>query len=245
MKILIADDEQLARTRLRGLIAELALGEVVAEAADGEQVLAGVAQYKPDVVLLDIRMPGMDGLETATRLDRLERPPAVVFTTAYDEYALAAFEAHAVDYLLKPVRREHLSKALQASQRLNRAQLAGLQQPETAQTPHHLSISVKGGIKLVAVDEVYYLQAEHKYVTLCYKGGSLLMEESLRSLEEKLAPQFVRIHRNALVAVRYLQALEKDKDEHYHVRLSAVEAALEVSRRHVAEIRRLLKQQAG
>ena len=245
MKILIADDEQLARTRLRGLINELALGEVVAEAADGEQVLAGVAQHQPDVVLLDIRMPGMDGLTTAARLDRLERPPAVVFTTAYDEYALAAFQAHAVGYLLKPVRREHLSKALQASQRLTRAQLAALQRPAEVQTPQQLSVRVKGGIKLMDVDEIYYLQAEHKYITVSYKDGSLLMEDSLKSLEERLAPRFVRIHRNALVAVRYLQALEKGRDDHYRVRLSGVEMALEVSRRHVAEIRRLLQQRAG
>lgn len=173
MKILIADDERLARDRLKGLVNELALGDVVGEAVNGEEVLQLTDQLQPDVVLLDIRMPGMNGIETAIHLDYLEQPPAVIFTTAYDEYALAAFEAHAVDYLLKPVRRERLVKALRSVARLTRAQVEGLQESQSDNTPTHISARVKGGIKRISVDEIICFIAEHKYVTVVSKSGEV------------------------------------------------------------------------
>jgi len=245
MKILIADDEKLARDRLRGLVTELSLGEVVGEAENGEAVLQQTAQLQPDIILLDIRMPGMNGLETARHLDRLDNPPAVIFTTAYDEFALQAFETHAVDYLLKPVRRERLSKAIQSVQRLSKAQLAGLQNNGGQTTMTHISARQQGGLKLIAVADILYFQAADKYVSVYYPTGSVLIEDPLKSLEEKLSELFVRIHRNALVAKHLLSALEKDQQGHYYVRLQGVDERLEVSRRHVADVRQLLKQLAS
>ena len=245
MKILIADDEPLARERLRGLVTELALGEVVGEADSGEAVLQQTERLRPDVILLDIRMPGMNGLETATHLDRLDNPPAVIFTTAYDEYALQAFEAHAVDYLLKPVRRERLSKAIHSVRRLSQAQLAGLRDNTGRATATHISARDHGGIKLVPVENIRYFQAADKYTTVFHSHGSVLIEEPLKSLEERLSNLFIRIHRNALVARALLRSLEKDAEGRCMVRLQGVEQALEVSRRHVADVRQWLKRQAG
>lgn len=241
MKILIADDEKLARERLRGLVSELSLGEVVGEADNGREVLEQTERLQPDVILLDIRMPGMSGLETASHLDQLDNPPAVIFTTAYDEYALQAFEAHAIDYLLKPVRRERLSKAIQTVQRLSQAQLAGLQQQTGSQAATHISARMQGSIKLVAIDDIQYFQAADKYITVYYAEGSVLIEEPLKSLEQRLSQQFIRIHRNALVAKKLIMALEKDAEGRCRVRLQGVPETLEVSRRHLAEIRQLLK----
>lgn len=245
MKILIADDEPLARARLRGLVTELSLGEVVGEADTGEAVLQQTERLRPDIILLDIRMPGMNGLETAGHLDLLDNPPAVIFTTAYDEYALRAFETHAVDYLLKPVRRERLSKAIRSVRRLSQAQLAGLQRRDGQHSASHISARDHGGIKLIPVENIRYFQAADKYITVYHTGGSVLIEEPLISLEERLSGLFIRIHRNALVAKALLIALEKDAEGRCMVRLQGVGEALEVSRRHVACVRQLLKQQAG
>ncbi|MDH5446756.1 MAG: LytTR family DNA-binding domain-containing protein [Gammaproteobacteria bacterium] len=245
MKILIADDEKLARDRLRSLVTDLELGNVIGEADNGQSVLEQTEQLRPDVILLDIRMPGMNGLETAMHLDQFESPPAVIFTTAYDEYALQAFEAHAIDYLLKPVRRERLTSAIQSVKRLSRLQLTGLQQQTGHETASHISARTHGGIKLVAIATIKYFQAADKYITVYYDEGSVLIEESLKSLEERLGELFIRVHRNALVAKRLIIALEKDDQGQCQVRLQGVDESIEVSRRHSAEVRQLLKQQAG
>lgn len=245
MKILIADDEKLARERLRGLVSDLSLGEVVGEADNGEAVLQQTEQCHPDVILLDIRMPGMNGLEAAGHLDKLDNPPAVIFTTAYDEYALQAFAAHAVDYLLKPVRRERLSQAIKSVRRLSQAQLAGLQDNAGQATHTHISARDHGGLKLVPVETILYFQAADKYITVYHAEGSVLIEEPLKSLEQRLSEIFIRIHRNALIAKRLLIALEKGAAGQYHIRLQGVDDKLEVSRRHVAAVRALLKRQAA
>ena len=152
MRILVVDDEPLARARLKQLVEELAVGEVVGEAADGTQALHLVQTVEPDLLLLDIRMPGMDGIEVARHLARLDAPPAVVFTTAYDSHALAAIEASAVDYLLKPIRRERLSRALDRARSLTRAQLAGLHeaQPPERQARTHIAATLQGNLPTVA-----------------------------------------------------------------------------------------------
>ncbi|MDH5179202.1 MAG: LytTR family DNA-binding domain-containing protein [Gammaproteobacteria bacterium] len=240
MKILIADDEPLARERLAALVTEMQLGEVVGEAANGEEVLQKTTLLEPDIILLDIRMPGMNGLETAIHLDRLEQPPAVIFTTAYDEYALQAFEAHAVDYLLKPVRRERLAGAIQSVSRLTRAQVEGLQSASGVNSPTHISARVKGGLKLIPVDEIVYFLAEHKYVSIFTKDAEVLIDDPLKKLEEQFADQFVRIHRNALVALHEITSLYKDGGGQFQVRLRSMDKTLEVSRRHVAAVRKRL-----
>ncbi|MCG6887461.1 MAG: LytTR family DNA-binding domain-containing protein [Proteobacteria bacterium] len=242
MKILIVDDEQPARTRLRGMLQQMENCEVVAEAANGRHALEASQQYQPDVVLLDIRMPGMDGLEAAEHLGKLEVPPAVIFTTAYDDYALSAFKTHAVDYLLKPVRREHLQLALNAARRLNRPQLQAIVETETQTTsPTHISARVKGDLVLIEVGDIFYLQAEHKYVTVGYRGGEVLIEDSLVTLEKKFARLFMRVHRNALVAKQYITALEKNASGHCQVRLNGCDKVIEVSRRHLPEVRKFMK----
>lgn len=242
MKILIADDEALARRRLRGLCEALPDCEVMAEAADGLEVLRRCERQTPDLVLLDIRMPGMDGLEVAHHLSRLSRPPAVVFTTAYDEHALAAFEAQAVDYLLKPVRGERLQQALDKARRLNPAQLDGLAgtAPQKARR-NYISVQIGGQLELIPVNDILFFQAGDKYVTVHYRGGEQVIEESLKSLQQELGERFIRVHRNALVAKDAIEALERRPVGRHVVRLRGDETRLEVSRRQLPDVKDWLK----
>lgn len=241
MRILIVDDEAPARSRLRALVEESAAGEVVGEAGHGREALELTRRHQPHVILLDIRMPGMDGIEAARHLARLEAPPAVIFTTAYDEHALQAFQTGAVAYLLKPIRQAKLAEALQAARRLNRVQLEALQAAagETART--HISARVGGDIVLVEVAEVRYFLAEHKYVTVGYPGGTVLIEDSLKTLEQEFAGSFLRVHRNALAASAHVQALERTRSGRHRLRLRGVDQTLEISRRHLPALRRCLQ----
>ncbi|HEX5514535.1 MAG TPA: response regulator, partial [Gammaproteobacteria bacterium] len=182
MKILIVDDEAPARQRLAGLVQAVGGHELVGEAATGADAVAACERLKPDVVLLDIRMPGGDGLEAAARINRIAEPPAIIFVTAFGDHALAAFDAEAVDYLLKPVRRERLSEALQKARRLNRAQLKALQQTVSDGRRQHLLCRRRGDLELIPIDDVRFLQADQKYVTVNHLGGEDLIEDSLRQL---------------------------------------------------------------
>jgi two-component system response regulator AlgR len=236
VKLLIADDEAPARERLRRLVGEIgAPWEIAAEAADGAQALRECGRSPIDVALLDVRMPGMDGLACATALGGLAAPPAVIFVTAYEEHALAAFDANAVDYLLKPIRRERLERALHRAQRLTHAQLTAL----GAQATDHeyLVATYRGGLQRIPVDRVLYLRAEQKYVVARHAGGEALLEESLRSLEERFGDRFIRIHRNALVARDAVVGLAREGDGNTYVCLRGTEERLEVSRRHLPELR--------
>ena len=240
MKILIVDDEPPARSRLINLVNDLQIGEVVAEAGNGQQVLSLCQQYPVDVVLLDIRMPGMDGIETANHIKKLENTPAVIFTTAYDEYALQAFDAHAIDYLLKPIRKERLQEALSKAKRLTQTQYSALEQANE-KTPQHISARVQGGLKLIDINDVIYFYAEHKYVTVFHKDGQVLIEESLKSLEQKYPERFIRIHRNALVAKDHLQTLVRSNTGHFSLVLKDSDQKLDVSRRHLPLVRKVMK----
>ncbi|HJS21526.1 MAG TPA: LytTR family DNA-binding domain-containing protein [Steroidobacteraceae bacterium] len=239
MRILIVDDEPPARDRLKRLIEELDGCECAGEAANGTEAISLVSRLAPDVVLLDIRMPGMDGVEAAQHLSRLEEPPAVIFVTAYDEYALRAFDAQAVGYLLKPVRKEKLADTLQRAARLTRPQLMALaRHAAPAQRRTHLSVRLRGELRLIPLEEVLYFLADQKYVTVRHIGGQELIEESLRSLEEEFAPDFVRIHRNSLVAARHIASIERSGDGQYAVRLRGHDGELPVSRRLATEVLR-------
>ncbi|WP_183982306.1 LytR/AlgR family response regulator transcription factor [Pseudoxanthomonas broegbernensis] len=237
LKLVIADDEPLARERLRMLLADEPGVEVVAEAGDGQQVLDACVLHDPHVVLLDIAMPGIDGLEAARLLARADPPTAVVFCTAYDAHALSAFEAAALDYLVKPVRPERLSAALERV----RTFLAGRPPTDAPQRRTRLCARLRGSLRVIPLDEVRYLQAEEKYVVVHHARGQDLIEESLKSLEDEFGDLFVRIHRNCLVARQELVELRRSMDGQVHAVLRHGGPSLEVSRRCVPQLRQTLR----
>ena len=245
MNVLIVDDEQPARDRLRQLIEDAGQHAVVGEAANGSEAIALAGRLAPDVVLLDIRMPGIDGIETAHHLNAMDDPPAVVFTTAYDEYAIDAFDARAIGYVLKPVRRERLEGALDHAARLSGRLLSELAaEPALGSRRKHVCALVHGELQLIPIADVRLFRADQKYVCVHHAGGLTLIDDSLRSLETEFAGEFVRIHRSVLVRVAAIARLERGEgrtrvilrdgspgdDEH-----------LTISRRHVADVRRRLK----
>lgn len=242
MKLLIVDDEAPARDRLRRLLGEIDACEVVGEAGTGQEALSFCSELQPDVVLLDVRMPGISGIEVARHIDSLEDPPAVIFTTAYDQYAVEAFETEAVGYLLKPVRKEKLAHALRHAARVSPSRLVKVAQ--TAQIEHRREqICARLGeqLRLIPLNEIYYFLADQKYVTVRHKGGENLIDDSLKSLAEEFETEFVRIHRNALVAEKQISAVERTEDGKYAVRMRECGAVLEVSRRHASELLRRIR----
>lgn len=243
MNILIVDDEALARSRLRTLLADCAdaTQHNVAEAASAAEALAWLAPTSGracDLVLLDIHMPGQDGLGLAHQLRTLAYPPAIVFVTAHTDHAVSAFELDALDYLTKPVRRERLQQALAKAQRA-----VGTPPPAAAAQDlgEALLIQDRGRTERVPLSEVLYFKAEQKYVTVRTAARSYILDGSLSDLEARHAPHFLRIHRNALVARRAMRALEKHHDpmegEGWAVRLQGLGELLMVSRRQVAAVR--------
>lgn len=240
MRLLIVDDEKLARDRMARMLDEASDVEVVGQAANGIQALALCNELHPDLVLLDIRMPGMDGLEAASHMMAFDEPPAIVFCTAYEEHAIEAFKVHAVGYLLKPVRRDDLKNILVNVGRTNKAQLTALAGVD-GQSRSHLSARTRRGIELVAIDEIRFLQADQKYVTVRHGEGELLIDETLRELEQEFALHFIRVHRNALVAAKYISGLDRDEEGRYEVRMQDVDKKIPVSRRHIAGVRKVIK----
>jgi len=245
MRILIVDDEAPTRTRLRRLIEELDGDyEVVGEAADGESAVAACIDDDADLVMLDVQMPGASGLEIAARLAELEPPPAVILVSADPEYALDAFEHKVADYLVKPIGRERLSTALQRLTITTRPQREATSERSAASDPNrrrHLSAHYRGGVQTAPIDDVIYLMAEQKYVTVRHTSGTMLVDESLKALEQEFPDRFTRIHRNALVATGRLIGLEKGNDGSTLAVLSGCDQRLAVSRRHLPEVRRFLR----
>jgi len=240
LNILITDDEALARSRLRDLLADMDNVHIVAEAKNGKEALNFAAELQPDIVLLDIRMPEMDGIEVAQHLQKLPRPPAVIFTTAYDNYAIQAFDMNAVDYLLKPIRFERLQTALQKARALLPRQLAALTPISPQRT--HLSITERSRILLVPIADIIYLRAELKYITVRTAEREYLIEESLTHLEQEFGNIFIRLHRNCLVASAFITGYEKrNYDEHgekqWVALLKNVPETITVSRRQQHLIR--------
>ena len=236
LRIFIVDDEPPARNRLRDLLndcgEQLAL-DVVGEAGNGQEALDKLMEVTADVVLLDIRMPQMDGIELAQHLNKLPKPPVIIFTTAYDAYAIKAFELHAIDYLLKPIRLGRLFEAL------NRAREAVPVQTEVLrdllpEPRKNLSIRERGKIHLIPIEQVLYLRAEMKYTTVRTAEHEYLIEESLNALEQEFATRFVRIHRNSLIAKDAIAGFEKGGDEGesgWMVKLKGLDELLAISRR--------------
>ncbi|CAM3476533.1 LytR/AlgR family response regulator transcription factor [Parendozoicomonas haliclonae] len=244
MKVLICDDEPLARERTRVMLERIdGVTPLDAEAGDGARALELIEQFSPDAVLLDIRMPGMDGLECANRIAQMDTPPAVIFCTAYNDHALEAFKAQAIDYLLKPIRQNNLEDALLRTQKLTQSQLTALHAKQAEDdSSSHISARTHKGIELIPVDDITMFQADQKYVTVCYNKGEVLIDEPLKSLQERLGESFVRIHRNALVSHRAIQAMQKNDQGSYELRLKNLDEPVTVSRRHVSAVKRLLSQ---
>lgn len=207
LRIIIADDEAPARNRLRDLLGDIANTSVVAEAQNGKEAIELAAEHQPDLVLLDIRMPLMDGIEAAQHLQTLAQIPKLIFTTAYDAYAIRAFDLNAIDYLLKPIRQERLETALNKVRALQPAQLASLKPLQP--TRSHLSIHERGKVLLVPMYEIIYFRAEQKYVTVRTAVREYLVEESLTQLELEFGEQLLRLHRNCLVAKAFITGFEK------------------------------------
>ncbi|TXK33697.1 response regulator transcription factor [Ottowia sp. GY511] len=243
MNVLIVDDEPLARARLRTLLGDChsPAAAVGGEADGAAQALALVGRAHFDLVLLDIHMPGTDGMTLAETLARLPQPPAVVFVTAHAEHAVKAFEIDAVDYLTKPVRRERLQAALQKVERL--AQVHAGPEPDLSEE-QWLVIHERGRTLRVPVSEVLYFKAELKYITVRTAAATYVLDDSLAQLAERLPPRFVRIHRNALVARGAIRALVRQHDpvegDGWAVRLAGIDEVLMVSRRQVAALRESL-----
>ncbi len=233
LKVLIADDETPARNRLRELLAELPDVVVCGEACNGKEALSMAIADLPHVMLLDIRMPEMDGIEAAEHTLKFHCPPAIIFTTAFDAHAMQAFEMNAVDYLLKPIRRERLVGALKKARALLPDQLGGIRPLRPQRS--HFSINERGRILLVPVDEVIYLRAEMKYLTLRTREREYLLEDSLSRIEQEFPQRFVRLHRNCLVAQAGIRGFEKRQEsggEQYWVALLRdIPDTLPVSRR--------------
>ncbi len=243
MKILIVDDELLARERLHDLTVELYPDVITFEASNGMEALEKINEFHPDIVLLDIRMPGMDGLEVANHVLQLEeKKPAVIFTTAYQDHAISAFDANAVDYLLKPIRKERLNTAVERATVVNQAQLTSIhKEEENASARTHLSAMIQGSLQLVPIESIYFFKADQKYVSAAWPGGELLLDESLTSLEAEFSKDFIRIHRNALVAINHVNSLSKTSDGQHVIKISDMPVELAISRRHLAEVKKALK----
>ena len=233
LRVLIVDDEPPARRRLARLLDELPGCEVAGEAGNGSEALELLDELAPVVLLLDISMPGLDGMQLAKRLQRMEHPPGVVFCTAHPDQALRAFDRDAVDYLVKPVRRERLRNALDKA-----ARYVGVD----ADAPVYLRSTVGGRETLIPVEEVLCLVAEDKYTTVTHAEGRSVINNSLVELEERFPERFVRVHRNALVATERVRGLERVPGGGHRVLLDGTEEKPEVSRRQVAALRKLIRQ---
>jgi len=247
LSVLIVDDEAPARRRLRDLLADVSAelpNRVVAEAADGEQAIAVLDSEKVDVALVDIRMPKMDGIELAQHLSGLEMPPAVIFVTAYDSYAVQAFELNAVDYLVKPVRASRLAGALRKVRnavRIPAPVLAALRQGGRT----HLSCHERGRLLLIPVSEILYLKADLKYVTARTASREYLLDESLTHLEEEFPERFIRLHRSALAArdaiVGFEKCLDEDAETQWQALLRGIPDKLPVSRRQWSQVKSFVR----
>jgi len=243
IKVLIADDEAPARNRLRDMLADIAHVRLVGEAKNGQELLHLASETPANLILLDIRMPKMDGIEAAGHLQKLAEPPVIIFTTAYDAYAVKAFDINALDYLLKPIRLERLQAAIEKASRFTQAQLSALKPLQNQRS--HFSVVERGRVLLVPVDEVIYLRAELKYITVRTKEREYLIEDSLTSIEQEFGQRFIRLHRNCLVAQSSIMGYERrqhtDGESHYVALLREVPETVAVSRRQQHVLKELLR----
>jgi two-component system, LytTR family, response regulator AlgR len=233
LNILIADDEAPARNRMRDLLSEIKNVAIVAEAKNGKEAIELAQTTKPDLMLLDIRMPLMDGIEAAQHAQKLEPKPHIIFTTAFDAYAIKAFDLNAIDYLLKPIRLERLQTAIDKAHTLKPLQIEALKPIQKIRS--HLSIHERGRVLLVPIDMIIYLRAELKYITVRTAEREYLIEESLTHLETEFGERFIRLHRNCLVAPHFIAGYEKrmnqDNEQQWVALLKEIPETVAISRR--------------
>lgn len=241
MDILIVDDEFLARQRLKRMLENSEEFHLVGEADSAESAMLAIQKYDPDVVLLDIRMPGKDGLELAQDISSLDDPPAIIFCTAFDNHALDAFATNAIGYLLKPVKAEQLQQVLAKATKLNKIQREAALTPKSNSQRNYLNIKSRRGIERLALEDIRYFIADQKYVTVYHLGGEHLLDETLKELEEEFGTRFLRIHRNALVSVKHIEAIERNTQGQYQVRLTGCEQKPLISRRHVNTVKEFMR----
>ena len=245
LNILIADDEAPARNRLRDLLADIENVALVAEAKNGKEAIDLALQTKPDLMLLDIRMPLMDGIEAAQHAQKLEPKPHIIFTTAFDAYAIKAFDLNAIDYLLKPIRLERLQAAINKAHALQPKQLVALKPLQKIRS--HLSIHERGRVLLVPIETIIYLRAELKYITVRTFEREYLIEESLTNLEAEFGERFIRLHRNCLVAPLFITGYEKrknaDDEQQWVAILKGIPETIAISRRQQHLVREAWKPQ--
>ena len=243
MKILITDDEPLARDRIRHLLNRLeGFQPLEKEASNGYEAIQLTREFQPDIVLMDIRMPGMGGLEAASLLTEMEQPPAIIFCTAYDTHAIEAFNVQAVGYLLKPVKADDLQQSLHRASNINRAQLNQLQGSLAGSNMrNHISAKTLKGIELVPLDSIYYFMADSKYVTVYHENGETLIDDPLKELEQEFSTNFLRIHRNALVRKSLIERMLRNENGHYSLQLTHVDKPIPVSRRHVPLMKKIMQ----
>lgn len=238
MKVLVVDDEPLAQQRLEQLLTQMSQVDAILKANNGQQAIEICQLEKPDLVLLDIRMPGIDGLETAQHLSQMDKSPAIIFTTAYDEYALEAFKVNAVDYLLKPVRQEKLAESIERASHLNRIQIQAIKSQPEGRT--NITAKISGNIKLIPVADIFYFQADQKYVTVKHMNGETIIEDTLKELQAEFEADFIRVHRNALVAKKYITGIHKNTAGHNFVTMNECDSMIEISRRHLSGVKKLI-----
>lgn len=240
ISVYVVDDESLARERLKRLIATDDRYTLCGEAENGEQALLGVQKIEPDIVLLDIRMPGIDGLMVAQKLIEMNHPPAIIFCTAYDEYAIKAFKYRAIGYLLKPVRKEDFFQALSQASQLSQLQIKQLEEQREESSKAFVAHTWQGH-ELIQLDDIYFFRADQKYLTIVHKDGETLSDQTLKELEQRYSSMLLRTHRNTLVNIAHIHSLTRQADGHYVIRIKNSDHLVAVSRRHVAEIKKQLE----
>ncbi|MBX2858108.1 MAG: LytTR family DNA-binding domain-containing protein [Cellvibrionaceae bacterium] len=243
MHLLIVDDEPLARQRLLRMVEQLDGCEVVGEAGNGEEAIRRIEEVDPDIVLMDVRMPGTDGLSAAHNISQMEAPPALIFCTAYDEYALEAFETLAVGYLLKPVAADTLAAVIDKAKKTTKLQNKSLATPPQPQDVRKNIVSkTRQGMELISIESIYCFLADQKYVTVVHSDGETLIDDTLKELEQEFSTRFIRVHRNALVAVNKIEGMKRVGNSQFEIQLKGTEFRPSVSRRHIAGVRELLSQ---
>jgi len=249
LKIMIVDDEHLARERLQALLSELGIGKVIGEANNGVKAIEFARISHPDIILLDIRMPQMDGIKAATHFMEMSPSPVLIFTTAYSDYALEAFEHQAVDYLMKPIRKERLEQALKraylmVTQSENLTQLSQTQIGARS----HITAEIQNETHFIPVKQIYYFKGDGRYLAVRWTQGTVLISEKLKDLEKEFAGQFLRIHRSTLVNIVHIASLNKKlavengkEKRFYYLKLETINETVEVSRRYLSLIKPLLQ----